>query len=42
VRVPEAAAQGKAKVTVTFADWPEGNVTPATTEINIIDPVAAK
>jgi len=35
VRVPEEAGQGKAKVTVSFPDWKEGNVKAATFEVTI-------
>jgi hypothetical protein len=35
VRVPDEAGSGKAKVTVSFADWKEGKVVPATIEVPI-------
>jgi hypothetical protein len=35
VRVPEAAANGKAKVTVSFAAWKVRDVKPSTTEVAI-------
>jgi hypothetical protein len=35
VRVPEQAGNGKAKVTLSFPDWKEGKVIPATVEIPI-------
>jgi hypothetical protein len=35
VRVPEDAGSGKAKVTVSFPDWKEGNVGSATFELAI-------
>ena len=37
VRVPEEAVSGKAKITVTFLDWKEGNVAPATFEVPVVD-----
>jgi hypothetical protein len=42
VRVPAEAAKGKAKVTVSFAAWKEGNVSPATFEVPIEEAVPAK
>jgi hypothetical protein len=33
VRVPDEAGDGQAKVTVSFADWKEGVVAPATFEV---------
>jgi hypothetical protein len=36
-RVPAGAGVGKAKVTVAFADWKEGNVEPITYEIEVTD-----
>ena len=38
MRVPEEAGKGKAKVTVSFADWKEGRVSAATFEVPIVDP----
>jgi hypothetical protein len=35
VRVPKEAGNGKAKVTLSFPDWKEGKVEPATFEIGI-------
>jgi hypothetical protein len=36
VRVPdEAVSGGKAKITVSFPDWTEGKVAPATFEVPI-------
>jgi hypothetical protein len=34
VRVPSEAGNGKAKITLTFADWKEGKVVPAQVEIS--------
>jgi hypothetical protein len=42
VRVPDEAASGKAKVTVSFPDWKEGEVTPATFEVPIGEPEVTK
>jgi len=42
VRVPDDAVQGKAKVTLSFPDWKEGKVAPATVEIPIMEPEAKK
>jgi len=33
VRVPDAAGKGAAKVTLSFPDWKEGKVIPATFKI---------
>jgi hypothetical protein len=35
VRVPEEAANGKAKVTVSFAAWKVRDVKPSTTEVAV-------
>jgi hypothetical protein len=35
VRVPDEADSGKAKITVSFPDWKEDKVTPATFEVPI-------
>jgi hypothetical protein len=35
VRVPDEAGNGKAKVTLSFPDWKEGDVAPATFELPI-------
>jgi hypothetical protein len=35
VRVPSEAGKGKAKVTLSFPDWKEGKVTPATIEVPV-------
>jgi hypothetical protein len=40
VRVPEATGNGKVKVTLSFADWKQGKVAPATFTIAAIDPNA--
>jgi hypothetical protein len=37
VRVPAEAGTGKAKVTVSFADWKEGKVEPVTYEIEVTE-----
>jgi hypothetical protein len=44
VRVPEEAGTGKARVTLSFPDWKEGQVAPATFELPIADaqPAAEK
>jgi hypothetical protein len=39
VAVPDGAAEGKAKVSLAFADWKEGNVAPATGEVAVTIPV---
>jgi hypothetical protein len=39
VRVPAEAANGKAKITLSFADWKEGNVASATLEVPIVDAI---
>jgi hypothetical protein len=41
VRVPEEAVSGKAKITVSFLDWKEGNVAPATFEVPIRERASA-
>jgi hypothetical protein len=38
VRVPDEASNGNAKVTLSFAEWTEGKVAPASFEIPVIDP----
>lgn len=38
MRVPDEAGAGKAKVTLSFADWKGGKVSPATFEVAIVDP----
>jgi hypothetical protein len=42
VRVPAEAANGKAKITLSFADWTAGNVAPTTLEAPIVDANAEK
>jgi len=42
VRVPDEAGNGKAKVTLSFADWKEGHVAPATFEVPIVPADAKK
>jgi hypothetical protein len=37
VRVPAEAANGKAKITLSFANWKDGNVAPTTVEVPIVD-----
>jgi len=37
VRVPEEAGNGKAKVTLSFPDWKEGKVIPASFELPILE-----
>ena len=36
MRVPSEAGNGKAKVTLSFPDWKDSNVTPATYEVPIV------
>jgi hypothetical protein len=38
VRVPEEAGKGQAKVTLSFPDWKEGKVAPATFEVPVVEP----
>jgi hypothetical protein len=33
VRVPEAVGEGRVKVSLSFAEWKEGKVAPATFEL---------
>jgi hypothetical protein len=42
VRVPAEAANGKATITLSFADWKEGNVAPTTVEVPIKDATSGK
>jgi hypothetical protein len=35
VRVPDEAAEGMAKVKLSFPEWKEGNVVPAITQFRI-------
>jgi hypothetical protein len=37
VSVPDEAASGKAKVTLSFPDWKEAKIAPATFEITVVD-----
>jgi hypothetical protein len=37
VRVPDDAGLGMAKMTMSFDDWKEGKVVPATMEIPVVD-----
>jgi hypothetical protein len=38
VRVPSEAGKGKAKVTLSFRDWKDSPVAPATYEVPVVDP----
>jgi hypothetical protein len=38
VRVPDEAGTGKARLTLSFPDWKEGKVTPATFDVHIEEP----
>jgi hypothetical protein len=40
--VPAEAANGKAKITLSFANWKEGNVASTTLEVPIVDTKAQK
>jgi len=42
VQVPEGAAKGKAKVTLSFPNWKEGRVAPATFEFEVADAPASE
>ena len=42
MRVPDDAGLGIAKMTMSFNDWKEGKVTPATVEIPVVDTKAEK
>jgi hypothetical protein len=35
VRVPAEAGNGKAKITLSFADWKEGKLTPMQVEVPV-------
>jgi hypothetical protein len=37
VRVPPEAGKGKAKVTLSFPDWKEAKIAPATFEVPVVD-----
>ena len=39
VRVPDEAANGMAKVTLSFPDWMDGSVRPVTLHVPVVDPV---
>jgi hypothetical protein len=41
VRVPDEAGDGTAKIKLSFADWKEGNVTPAVLERPVTNVPAA-
>lgn len=38
MRVPDNAGSGKAQITLSFPDWKEGQVVPATFEVPIEGP----
>jgi hypothetical protein len=40
VWAPEGAADGKAKVTLSFPAWKAGNVAPATFTVSVVPPKA--
>jgi len=42
VRVPDEAGLGVAKLTMSFDDWKEGKVAPATVEMQVVDAEAKK
>src|SRR6202043_4045331 len=42
VRVPEDAAAGKAKVSLSFPGWADGNVSSTDAEVTVVDPPNAK
>jgi hypothetical protein len=42
VRVPEDAAAGKAKVSLSFPGWADGNVSSTDAEVRVVDPPNAK
>jgi hypothetical protein len=42
VRVPEEVGDGNVRVTLSFADWKEGRVAPATYEVPIAVPEKAE
>jgi hypothetical protein len=42
VRVPEDAAAGKAKVSLSFPGWADGNVSSTDAEVTVMDPPNAK
>ena len=41
MRVPSEAGNGKAKITLSFPDWRESKVAPATFEVPIVDATKA-
>jgi hypothetical protein len=41
VRVPDEAGSGSAKVTVSFPDWKEARVAPATSRLRVVPAAAA-
>jgi hypothetical protein len=42
VRVPDEAGLGLAKMTMTFGEWKEGRVVPATTDVSVVEPKVEK
>jgi hypothetical protein len=40
VRVADAVREGKVKVSLSFAEWKDGKVAPASFEIPVFDPEA--
>jgi hypothetical protein len=42
VRVPDEAGLGIAKMTMSFEDWKEGKVAPATAEVPVVEMKAGK
>jgi hypothetical protein len=38
VRVPDEAGKGSAKVRLSFGDWKDGQVAPATFEVPVAEP----
>jgi hypothetical protein len=38
VRVPDGAGPGTARVTVSFPDWPQSDVPPATLNVPVVGP----
>ena len=38
MRVPSEAGKGKAKVTLSFQEWKDSRVAPATYEVPVVDP----
>ena len=42
MRAPKEAGDGKAKITVSFPDWKDGKVTPATFEVPVLTAAALR